>query len=76
MVGHFILVGTRAGDTRLQQALTSQSQRHNTQHAQCAHDCFSAHMIVQQALTSQLQHHNGHNTQRAQCAHDCCPCPF
>ena len=43
MVGHFILEGTWAGDTRLQQALTSQSQRHNghnTQRAQCAHDCF------------------------------------
>ena len=79
IVGHFILEGTRAGDTRLQQALTSQSNVtmvNNTQRAQCAHDCFSAHMIVQQALTSQSQRHNGHNTQRAQCAHDCCPCPF
>ena len=79
IVGHFILEGTRAGDIRLQQALTSQSNItmvNNTQRAQCAHDCFSAHMIVQQALTSQSQRHNGHNTQRAQCAHDCCPCPF
>ena len=46
MVGHFFLEGTWAGDTRLEKALTSQSQRHNrhnTQRAQCA---FSAHMIV------------------------------
>ena len=45
IVGHFILEGTRAGDTRLQQALTSQSNVtmvNNTQRAQCAHDCFSA----------------------------------
>ena len=63
IVGHFILEGTRAGDTRLQQALTSQSNVtmvNNTQRAQCAHDCFSAHMIVQQALTSQSQRHNAH----------------
>ena len=42
IVGHFILEGTRAGDTRLQQALTSQSNVtmvNNTQRAQCAHDC-------------------------------------
>ena len=38
MVGHFILEGTWAGDTRLQQALTSQSQRHNGHNRPYAYD--------------------------------------